>query len=330
MELKTIESSCQGHAFDDARRAVQILKVQGSYFRLIGAGCGSMVSYLTELSEIDPIAHGLSYERFLEANSARTVQFQFVAQLKTEWNGAEHVPLQDEFSNCAIRIQQATSFELMPSFIADEVRRSEAGFSLTSIPLNDKATFEALRLGHVGGIRPLDGPGEKRLLSDIKPRCLTDIATITAIRIADDGESGMLDEFIQQRVKLNRRMHDELKILEMLNETRGMILFQEQIMLILNRVADIPLADAYSFIKAVCKRQWEQVGTFREWFVAGAVGNGVNEPEALTLFERIRNAATRAACKAHYLSEALAIYQTAFLKTHFSREFDQTLHTIQQ
>ncbi len=329
-ELKAIQKYGQGQAFEDAQRSVQLVRDQGGFCRLTGAGCSSLVSYLLGLSEIDPIAHGLLFERFLEANSLRTVQFQLVAYWKTGHIEAEHQPIHDGLSSRAVRIQQATPFEAVPGLVAEEIRRNDRNFDLTSIPPHDEIAYAILRSGYIEGLRQFDTLDARQLLSDIKPRCLTEIATIKAILIAENDEPGMLDEFIQRGVTQNRQVSEELQVQTTLDETRGMMLFQEQIMLIMSRVADIPLADAYTFIKAVCKRQWEQVATFREWFVAAAVGNGMNEPQALTLFESIRNSATRAVCKAHHLSEALAGYQTAFLKAHFPRELDRALQIIQQ
>lgn len=329
-ELKAIHAYGQGQAFEDARASIQLIKNQGGQCRLIGAGCSSLVSYLLGFSEIDPIEHGLPYERFLEASSNRTVQFQFVAHPKTDRFGAEYQPIQDGLSSGAVRIQQATPHEAMPGLIAEEIRRTDYRFELALIPQHDQMVFETLRSGHIEGFSQFQGLDARRLLSDIKRRCLTELAAIKAIMIAEDDEPGTLDEFIRRGDTQNHSESKEWQVQTTLVQTRGMMLFQEQIMLVLNRVADIPMADAYAFVKAVCKRKWEQVATFREWFVVAAVGNGMNEQEALTLFESIRNSATRAVCKAHHLSEALMAYQTAFLKSHFPREFEKALQIIQQ
>jgi DNA polymerase III alpha subunit len=107
-----------------------------------------------------------------------------------------------------------------------------------------------------------------------------------------------------------------------------MILFQEQIMLLLHRLANIPLVDGYAFIKSVCKRRWEQVRTISEWFGAEATKTGLDEVEALELCERMRLAAEWVGCKSHHISEAVRIYRSAYLKAHFPREFEQTFELI--
>jgi DNA polymerase-3 subunit alpha len=280
------------------------------------------------ISEIDPIAHRLPFERFLETNPARTIQFRIVAYFQIDRMGDVLKPIQDISCSDAISIQQANSVDFMPFLVVENICRNKSDFNLTSIPRNDAETFETLRSGNVDEISQFDGIDARRLLSVIKPKNLTDIAVITAILIGQDNGLRMLDTINQKGVEPNRKMTDQWLVREALEETRGFLLFQEQIMLVLNRVADIPLADAYSFIKTVCKRQWEQVAITREWFVVEATGNGMNETDALTLFDGIRDAAARTVCKAHHLSEAMTIYQMTFLKTHFPEEFAQTLQVI--
>lgn len=323
-ELSTIQTHGQEEVFYEAHRAVQLLRDQGVTCRLIGAGCSSLVSYLMQLSEVDPMEYGLPYERFLKSNPSRKIQFHFVAHLQLDEFEDGVSSIQKRFSSGTISIQQATAVEAMNSFVAKEIHRTDPDFQLNSISLNDKATFDALWSGKVKEI------DLRRFLSTIKPQSLTDIAAVTAIQILEVHEPGMSDKFIHPEQKSSQGSSENWLVEQTTQETRGIILFQEQIMLILYRVADIPLADAYSFIKAACKQQWEQVALIREWFISEAIGNGMNEPGALTLFEKLRHAATRAVCKAHHLSEALTTYRTAFLKTHFPREFSRTLQIIQR
>ena len=318
-ELNTIQANGQADVFVEAQRTVLGLRDQGVSYQLIGAGCSSLVCYLMQLSEIDPVLHGLPYERFLEANTSKFIQFQFVAQLQTDKIRDGLSSIQSSPSNCAVSIRQATFREAIPWFVTKEIRRTYPDFDLTTVPETDQATFETLQPDNMDGIET------RRLRSHTKVRCLTDIAVCTSLQMGEVHESGMIREFLHREAKLNRHEPENWIVEQTLQETRGMILFQEQIMLILNRVADIPLAASYAFIKTVCKGQWEQVASFREWFMVQAIGNGMNEPCAHRLFVEIRNAATRAVCKAHYLSEAVTSYRTAFLKAYFPEEFSRTL-----
>ncbi len=328
-ELQSIERFGHAGAFEKAQRAVQLLKVPGVRCRLIGAGPCSLVSYLLGLSKIDPYQHGLPYERFLESNSSRPLQFHFVAYVPTGIICETQFENQNGFSN-TVTFRQSNSLDTVPWQVAHEIRQTNPDFSLNMIPWNDEATFDALRSRNVRGISQLDGAEIHKFLSDLTPRCLTDIAAITAIQTGEVQEPGILNQYMRGELIQDHQQPVPLLVAETLQETRGMILFQEQIMLIFNRVADIPLADAYTFIKAVCKRQWESVATMRDWFLVKADGNGISQADALTLFQKVRDAATRAVCKSHHLSEAVATYRAAFLKVHFPSEFSQILQTIQR
>lgn len=328
-ELETIQVSDQVGGFEKARKAVQRLSGQGVSCRLTGAGCSSLISYLMNFSQIDPTEHGLPYERFLNANPAGTIQFKFLANSQINRSEEDFAAILDEAACDLITFRIETTLARIPSRVAEEIRQTDPHFKLSSIPLNDEAAFELLRSGDIEGINQFEGSEIRGVLPDLKPRCLTDIAAITAVQLGEVHETGILNEYIRRGFKRDHEEQENCLVSEILQETRGMILFQEQIMLIMNRVADIPLAEAYTFIKAVCKRHWEQVAIFREWFVAQILGNGAGEPEALRLFEKTRDAATRAVCKSHHLAEALTTYQAAYLKAHFPREFSQTLQNIQ-
>ena len=329
-ELEMIRLSGQLDAFDKARKAVQLLRGQGVSCRLYGAGCNSLVSYLLDFSEIDPTEYGLPYERFLNTNRDRTLQFRFLAHSQINRPEEDFTAILEDASCDLVKFRKESPVSAIPSLLAEEIRRTDSGFDLTSIPMNDETTFELLRSGDTEGIAQFEGIEIQHALSDLRPRCLTEIAAIRAIQLCEAHEMGILNEYIRRRFRLDNPHPGDCQVSEILEETRGMILFQEQIMLIMNRVADIPLSDAYIFIMAVGKRQWETVATSRELFVVQALGNGMIEPEALKLFEKIRDAATRAVCKGNHLSEALTIYRAAFLKTHFPREFSRTVQNIQQ
>lgn len=329
-ELEMIQTSGQVGSFEKAIRAVEILSGQGVFWRLTGSGCSSLVSYLMDFSQIDPTEHGLPYERFLNANPGRNIQFRFDAHSKINRSEEDFDAILNEVSFDEVRIQKSTALAAIPSLLIEGIRQTDSDFDLTSIPWNDEATFEVLRSRNFEGIYQFEGIEFQNLFPDLKPRSLTDIAAITSIQLCEVHEMGIFNEYIQRDFPQGDQQYEPCLVSETLQETRGMILFQEQIMLIMNRVADIPLADAYSFIKAVCKRQWEYVGRYRDWFVVQAVGNGVDEPDAFRLFEKIRDAATRAVCKSHHLAEAVTTYQAAFLKAHFPSEFCRTLQMIQQ
>ena len=106
----------------------------------------------------------------------------------------------------------------------------------------------------------------------------------------------------------------------LLRETRGIILFQEQIMLLLNRLGGISLSNAYDFIKRVSKRDYSLVPSYRSQFRHN-VKQYCCERKAVELFDQVAVAGKVAVCKSHYLANALTAYQITFLKAHFPDKF---------
>ena len=114
---------------------------------------------------------------------------------------------------------------------------------------------------------------------------------------------------------------------DILEETHGVMVYQEQVMRILNRLGNIELADAYKCIKAISKKKLDTIARFREEFIAGATSHGLDERKANELFGMIEKFAGYGFNKSHSTAYALIAYQTAYLKTHFPVEFMAALLT---
>jgi DNA polymerase-3 subunit alpha len=108
---------------------------------------------------------------------------------------------------------------------------------------------------------------------------------------------------------------------EILEETHGVMVYQEQVMRILNRLGGIELSKAYTCIKAISKKKLEIIARFREQFVEGACGQGLTESQAHELFNLIEKFAGYGFNKSHSTAYALIAYQTAYLKAHYPVEF---------
>ena len=108
---------------------------------------------------------------------------------------------------------------------------------------------------------------------------------------------------------------------EVLEETHGVMVFQEQVMRILNLLGGIELADAYSCIKAISKKKLPIIAKFREEFIDGARQRGLEKKKAEELFSQIEKFAGYGFNKSHSTAYALIAYQTAYLKAHYPVEF---------
>ncbi len=188
-------------------------------------------------------------------------------------------------------------------------------------PLDDAPTYALLCRGETKGIFQLESGGIRDLLQKMKPDSFLDIIATNALYRPGPLEGGMVDDYV--RVKHGRQqaeyLHPVMK--EVLEETHGVMVYQEQVMRILNRLGDIPLPSAYTCIKAISKKKLETIAKFRSQFVAGAQSKGLSAREAENLFAMIEKFAGYGFNKSHSTAYALIAYMTAYLKAHYSVEF---------
>jgi DNA polymerase-3 subunit alpha len=188
-------------------------------------------------------------------------------------------------------------------------------------PLDDAEAFALLSRGETKGIFQLESGGIRDLLQRMKPDHFRDVIATNALYRPGPLEGGMVDEYIQ--VKLGRKtaeyMHPVMR--EVLEETHGVMVYQEQVMRILNRLGGIELSSAYSCIKAISKKKEKDIAKFGGQFIDGAVANGLKRPQAAELFEMIKKFAGYGFNKSHSTAYALIAYQTAYLKAHYPTEF---------
>ncbi len=189
------------------------------------------------------------------------------------------------------------------------------------LPMDDVATFALLQRGETKGVFQLESGGIRDLLQRMKPDHFRDIIATNALYRPGPLEGGMVDDYVA--VKHGRKqaeyIHPVMK--EILEETHGVMVYQEQIMRILNRLGGIELANAYTCIKAISKKKESLIAQNESKFMQGAVEKGVSEREARQLWEMILKFAGYGFNKSHSTAYALVAYQTAYLKAHYPVEF---------
>ena len=196
-----------------------------------------------------------------------------------------------------------------------------------NFPLEDEETFALLCRGETKGIFQLESGGIRDLLQKMKPDHFHDIIATNALYRPGPLEGGMVDDYVA--VKHGRKeavyKHEVLK--DVLSETHGVMVYQEQVMRILNRLGGIELAGAYTCIKAISKKKEALIAQNYEKFIAGAVEKGMAEKEADEIWNLIIKFAGYGFNKSHSTAYALIAYQTAFLKAHYPVEFMAALLT---
>ncbi len=188
-------------------------------------------------------------------------------------------------------------------------------------PIDDAETFALLCRGETKGVFQLESGGIRDLLQRMKPSHFHDIIATNALYRPGPLEGGMVDDYIQVKHGRQKAEYKHPAMKEILEETHGVMVYQEQVMRILNRLGGIQLANAYSCIKAIGKKRLDMIAKFREEFIEGAHSRGMSKKEAAELFGRIEKFAGYGFNKSHSTAYALIAYMTAYLKAHYPIEF---------
>jgi DNA polymerase III subunit alpha len=188
-------------------------------------------------------------------------------------------------------------------------------------PLDDKETFALLCRGETKGIFQLESGGIRDLLQRMKPDHFHDIIATNALYRPGPLEGGMVDQYIEVKHGRKPAEYPHEVTEEILAETHGVMVYQEQVMRIINRLGGIALSNAYTCIKAISKKKLPLIAKYREEFIAGAKKLGLKESKSNELFGMIEKFAGYGFNKSHSTAYALIAYMTAYLKAHYPVEF---------
>jgi len=148
---------------------------------------------------------------------------------------------------------------------------------LTSLPMNDKLTFDMLQKGDTMGVFQLESSGMRQLLKQLCPDCFQDIIAILALYRPGPLGSGMVDQYIERKHGRSPISYPHPALEDVLKETYGIILYQEQVMQIAAKLAGYSLGQADILRRAMGKKKAEEMEEQRQVFVRGCVSNGVDE-----------------------------------------------------
>src|SRR5207248_3085497 len=178
-----------------------------------------------------------------------------------------------------------------------------------TIPLDDKKTYELLGRGDTVGIFQMESGGMRKLLTDLRPGVFEDIIAVNALFRPGPLDSGMVDEFIKRKRGKEpiRYLHPALE--PILQETYGVIVYQEQVMQTAQALAGYSLGDADNLRRAMGKKKKEVMAAERERFLAGVKQHGTAEARrAGEIFDQMETFAAYGFNKSHSAAYALITY----------------------
>ncbi|MDE6035183.1 MAG: DNA polymerase III subunit alpha [Ruminococcus sp.] len=206
-----------------------------------------------------------------------------------------------------------------------EIRKTEPEFNIDNIPLDDKAVFDMLSNGDTGGVFQFESEGITKSLTELKPERIEDL--IVMLSLYRPGPMKSIPQYIR-----NKNNPDNVKyihpILEnILSETYGCIVYQEQVMEICRKVAGYSYGHADIVRRAMAKKKPEVMEKERESFVTGAVRNNIPENTATDIFNEMSGFASYAFNKSHATAYSIISYQTAYLKKYYCGLYISVLMT---
>ena len=192
---------------------------------------------------------------------------------------------------------------------------------ISSIPLDDPVTFKMLCDGDAVAVFQLESEGMRKILRDLQPERFEDIIALVALYRPGPLGSGMVQDFIAGKhgTKKVKYMHPLLE--PILEETYGVILYQEQVMQIVQVMGGFSLGAADMLRRAMGKKKPEIIDKAKDDFVKGCVEHGVQEKTAADVFELLKYFGGYGFNKSHSAAYALVSYRTAWLKANYPAEF---------
>jgi len=211
------------------------------------------------------------------------------------------------------------------TMIQDVIKRVDLSkkekLDMRKIPLDDRKTYDLLCSGDTSGVFQLESSGMKDLVVRLLPERFGDLVALLALYRPGPLKSGMVEDFIKRKQGKVPIVYEVPELKEVLEETYGVIVYQEQVMNIASRLANFSLADADILRRAMGKKKADEMAMQKKKFLEGARQKKIPAPKAEKLFDLMAKFAEYGFNKSHSAAYALIAYQTAYLKAHYPVEF---------
>src|SRR5579863_1012334 len=195
------------------------------------------------------------------------------------------------------------------------------------LPLDDPAAYEIFGNGFTSGVFQFESPGMRDILRRYQPTRIEDLTALNALYRPGPIQGGMLDDFIERKHGRKAIQYDLPELKDILGETYGVILYQEQVMQISSRIAGYSLGDADILRRAMGKKNLEEMTKQRERFIGGAIERGFPRKKIEKIFDLMEQFAGYGFNKSHSAAYAFLAFVTGYLKAHYPVDFMAALLT---
>src|SRR5438105_435968 len=297
-----------------------------------GSGAGSVVAWALTITDLDPLRFGLLFERFLNPERVSMPDFDIdfcqdrrdeVIRYVQQKYGRDRVT---QFNMKWVELAGLVKFDFLGlktlTVLARCLELLEArgvALDLANLPLDDRASYELLARGDTVGVFQVEGAGVRDMLKKLRPDRFEDI--IAVVSLYRPGPMENIPRYIA--VKHGEEAPDYLHpaLEEILKETHGIMIYQEQVMQIAQVLAGYTLGGADLLRRAMGKKIQSEMNAQRKLFVEGAAARGVGRARAELIFDQMAKFDGYGFNKSHAAAYALVAYQTAYLKANHPVEF---------
>ena len=200
--------------------------------------------------------------------------------------------------------------------------------TLENVPLDDAETYQKVfHKGLTSGVFQFESHGMRDVLRKYQPNSIEDLTALNALYRPGPIQGGMIDDFVDRKHGRKKVEYELPELKEILQETLGVIVYQEQVMQIANRLAGYSLGEADLLRRAMGKKKAEEMAQQRERFVEGAAQRKFPPKKIEKIFDLMAQFAGYGFNKSHSAAYALLAYHTAYLKTRYPVEFMAALLT---
>ncbi len=190
---------------------------------------------------------------------------------------------------------------------------------MDTLPLDDKPTYEMMQRGDTCAVFQFESPGMQNVHKQIKPDRFEDLIAI--VSLYRPGPMDNIPTYIKRKHGEEEITYLHPALAPILDETYGIMVYQEQVMQIARSLANYTMGEADKLRKVMGKKQIQEIPKQREKFMKGALENGIKEEIASSIFDQMEKFASYGFNKSHAAAYSLISYQTAYLKCHYPVEF---------
>jgi DNA polymerase-3 subunit alpha len=201
------------------------------------------------------------------------------------------------------------------------LRRKGIELDIDHVPLDDPATYDMLRRGDTTGVFQMESPGMRNLIKALEPDRFEDLMALVALYRPGLLSMGQHVEYAERKHGRKPVTYPHPALEDILRDTYGIIVYQEQVMQVAVRLAGYTMGEADTLRKVMGKKRRELLPPHREKFVQGAVARGEDPRKAEEIFELIVPFADYGFNASHACAYAYVAYQTAYLKAHHPVEY---------